>query len=235
MSGKSVTARTSITPQDSLVASPISSRPIAVRCALRAPSQPTTYRARIVDVSPGSACSQRDRHRADRSPISTSLDVQAVERAQPAGRALHVIEQVGEHPRLVDDHVRELRQPLLDVLDAPGARDLRSRSSGSGRQKLTSLTQYASSHQPIGEPERLEHLHGAAGDAVGLADLERPVPAIDDRGPDVGEVGQLRRQDQAGRTAADDQDVDLLGQAARAAPRRTDAGPRRTGRRSRSR
>ncbi len=51
MSGKSVTARTSITPQDSFVASPTSSRPIAVRIALRAPSQPTTYLARIVEVS----------------------------------------------------------------------------------------------------------------------------------------------------------------------------------------
>ena len=42
MSGKSVTARTSITPQASSVASPSSSRPIAFRIALRAPSQPTT-------------------------------------------------------------------------------------------------------------------------------------------------------------------------------------------------
>ena len=52
MSGKSVTARTSITPQDSFVASPTSSRPIAVRTPLREPSQPTTYLARIVEVSP---------------------------------------------------------------------------------------------------------------------------------------------------------------------------------------
>jgi hypothetical protein len=53
MSGKSVTARTSITPQCSSVASPTSSRPIAVRIALRDPSQPTTYRARTVEVSSG--------------------------------------------------------------------------------------------------------------------------------------------------------------------------------------
>ena len=45
-SGKSVTARTSITPHTSSVASPTSSRPIAPRIALRAPSQPTTYAAR---------------------------------------------------------------------------------------------------------------------------------------------------------------------------------------------
>ena len=70
--------------------------------------------------------------------------------------------------------------------------------------------------QAIGQAERLEHLDGAAGDAVGLADLERPVPAIDDRGRDVGERGQLRGEDQAGRTAPDDQDVDVLGKAVRA-------------------
>ena len=52
MSGKSVTARTSMTPHDWFIASPTSSRPIAVRTLLRAPSQPTTYRARIVEVSP---------------------------------------------------------------------------------------------------------------------------------------------------------------------------------------
>ena len=42
MSGKSVTASTSITPQAWLAESPCSSRPIEVRTVLRAPSQPTT-------------------------------------------------------------------------------------------------------------------------------------------------------------------------------------------------
>ena len=55
MSGKSVTARTSMTPQDWFIGSPASSRPIAVRVTLREPSQPTTYFARIVEVSPVSS------------------------------------------------------------------------------------------------------------------------------------------------------------------------------------
>jgi hypothetical protein len=41
-----------MTPHDWFIGSPTSSRPIAVRTLLRAPSQPTTYVARIVDVSP---------------------------------------------------------------------------------------------------------------------------------------------------------------------------------------
>ena len=55
MSGKSVTARTSMTPQDWFIGSPASSRPIAARTPLREPSAPTTYLARIVEVSPVSS------------------------------------------------------------------------------------------------------------------------------------------------------------------------------------
>ena len=55
MSGKSVTARASRTPQDWFIGSPRSSRPIAARVPLREPSQPMTYFARIVEVSPVSS------------------------------------------------------------------------------------------------------------------------------------------------------------------------------------
>ena len=44
-----------MTPHDWFVASPASSRPIASRTPLREPSQPTTYLARIVEVSPVSS------------------------------------------------------------------------------------------------------------------------------------------------------------------------------------
>jgi hypothetical protein len=46
--------------------------------------------------------------------------VEAVERLQLAGRPLHVIQKVGEHARLVDDHVGHLRQALFDVLSNGG-------------------------------------------------------------------------------------------------------------------
>ena len=55
MSGKSVGTRTSITPQDWFIGAPASSRPIAARTPLREPSQPTTYLARMVEVSPVSS------------------------------------------------------------------------------------------------------------------------------------------------------------------------------------
>jgi hypothetical protein len=59
MSGKSVTAKASRTPHDWFIGSPRSSRPIAARVPLREPSQPTTYFARIVDISPVSLNSLR--------------------------------------------------------------------------------------------------------------------------------------------------------------------------------
>src|SRR5215217_6567312 len=49
MSGKSVTAKASRTPQDWFIGSPRSSRPIAARVPLREPSQPMTYFARMVE------------------------------------------------------------------------------------------------------------------------------------------------------------------------------------------
>src|SRR5205814_3548559 len=70
-------------------------------------------------------------------------------------------------------------------------------------------------HQTSSQTERLEHLHGAAGDSVGLTHLERTVLSVDDSGPDVGKAGQLRSQDQTCRTASYDQDVDILREAFR--------------------
>jgi hypothetical protein len=138
--------------------------------------------------------------------------VQAVVRPEAAGRTLHVLAEPGLHACLVDDHVRELREAVLDVLHPPGPRDP-APVGGVGAPERDLVDPVGLGHEPVGQPEGLEHLHGAAGHAVGLAHLERPVPAVDDRRPDVGEGGQLGRQDQAGRAASDDQDVDLGGQA----------------------
>ena len=122
-----------------------------------------------------------------------------------------MLEQVGEHAGLIDDHVRELGQALLGVAHTPGSLDLgavvRVRVPEADLVHPVRL-----GHQSVGQPERLEHLHSPTGDAVGLADLERSVSPVHDRGPDLGEIRQLSRQHQAGRSTADDQDVDLGGQ-----------------------
>ena len=123
-----------------------------------------------------------------------------------------MIAEVGEQARLVDDHVRELRQALLGVLNALGTRDpgwlLRVRPP---KGHLVDPIRLAD--ETVGQTERFEHLDRTTGDPVGLTNLERTIPSIDDRGPNIGEVGQLRGQHQAGWTAPDDQHVDLLREA----------------------
>ena len=120
-----------------------------------------------------------------------------------------MIEKVGEHPRLVDDHVRELRQAILGVLDPAGAFDPR-RVVGVRAPEADLVDPVGLAQQAIRQIERLEHLDGAACDAVGLADLERTVATVDDGRPDVGEIGHLRSQDQTGRAAPDDQNIHIL-------------------------
>ena len=56
----------------------------------------------------------------------------------------------------------------------------------------------------------MEHLHGAAGDAVGLADCERLRLLLDDAGLDIRELRELGRERQARGATADDEDVDLV-------------------------
>lgn len=133
---------------------------------------------------------------------------------QSAGRPFHVIAKVGQHSRLVDDDVRELRQALLGVLDAPCSSDpgliVRAGSPIADLVDPVGLVD-----QPAGQSERLEHLHGSDGDPVGLTHLEGTVPPVDDDGRDIGESGHLRSQDETGRTAPDDQDIYFLGRAPR--------------------
>src|SRR5262245_58292335 len=56
----------------------------------------------------------------------------------------------------------------------------------------------------------MEHLGRAAGDAVGLAELHSARLLLDDAGLDVGKRRQLRGKRQPCRSAADNQDIDLL-------------------------
>ena len=165
MSGKSVTARTSMTPQAWFIGSPASSRPIAVADAAAGAVGADDVLGPDRRGLPGLLALLQvrhgDGHRVLRSAAGVDPDVggvQAVERRQPAGRALHVVEEVGQHPRLVDDHVRHLREALFDVLDASGARDpgpvLRVRPPERDLVDPVALVD-----QPVREAERLEHLH----------------------------------------------------------------------------
>jgi hypothetical protein len=133
---------------------------------------------------------------------------------EPARRAAHRAEEVVVNARLVEDHVRELGQAVLDVLHAAGARDARP-IAGVGSPEHRLVYPIRLGDERVAEPQRREHLHRAAGDAVGLAELERARPALDDARRDRRELGELRGEHEPGRPAADDQHVDLVRQGAR--------------------
>ena len=112
------------------------------------------------------------------------------------------------HARLVENDMREFRQPVLDVLNPSAADDVFSLAVVRLPERRFSdparLLQHA-----FAEAIGMKHLHGAAGDAVGLAEQQPARLLLDDAGLDVGKCRKLRRQRQAGRSAADDQHVDF--------------------------
>ena len=106
--------------------------------------------------------------------------------------------------------MRKFGQPVFDILNPAGAHD----PAPVGIVRLPErrlVDPVGLLHDALAETEGLEHLHRAAGDAVGLTEQQRAGFLLDDPGLDVGKGGQLRRQRQAGRSAADDQDIDLVG------------------------
>ena len=132
----------------------------------------------------------------------------AIVRLEPVGRVAHDIEIEVVHAGLVEDHVRELRQPVLDILDAPMPDD-RVAKLVVRLPECRLIDPVALLEHPLAETEGLEHLHGPARDAVSLPELQRTGLLVDDTGLDVGKGRQLCRQRQPGRPAADNQDVNL--------------------------
>ncbi len=164
-----------------------------------------------------------DRHRVGRSGLAggrrvVDLNIEQparVARLQPVRRVAHHLQVEVVHARLVQNHMRELGEPVLDILHPAEADDpVLARVVRLPERRLV---------DPVGlllhalaEAEGLEHLHRPAGDAVGLAEQQGPMLLVDDAGVDVGERCQLRGERQAGRPAADDQHVDFAGQRVRA-------------------
>ena len=83
------------------------------------------------------------------------------------------------HPRLVQDDVRELGQAVFDVLH-PAATDDLCAFSDVRLPERRLVNPIGFFHHSLAETERLEHLHRAAGDAVGLAKQQRTGFLLDD-------------------------------------------------------
>ena len=145
---------------------------------------------------------------------------------QPGRAVGHHFEIHVMDPRLVQDHMRHFRKPVLDILDAAGADDvLRGVRIGFPEGGFIHLIGLVP--DLVGEPEGGEHLHRPAGHAVCLAALHRAGLALDDHRADVVEGRHLGRQRQTGGPAADNQHIGCRGKGASrraAGPVRADFG-----------
>jgi hypothetical protein len=114
------------------------------------------------------------------------------------------------HPGLVHDDVRELGQPVLDILDPASADDVGPLIVvWVPETRLVDPVRLL--EDALAEAERLKHLQGPARDSVGLADEEPTWLLIHDPGRDIGKGCELRRERQPCWSAAHDENVDLSG------------------------
>ncbi len=116
--------------------------------------------------------------------------VTGVVRLQPGGGVAHVLQVEVVHPRLVQHHVRKLGQAVFGVLHPAMAHDA-ALGLAVGLPEGDFVDPAGFFEHAVGEVEGLEHLHGAAGNAVGLAQLQGAVFLVHDAGADAGKRGQL--------------------------------------------
>jgi hypothetical protein len=137
-------------------------------------------------------------------------DFEIVVRFETQGGTPHHTQQIVLHARLIDDDVRKLRQTCFGILNAAGTPD-RAAIFGIGPPESRFVDPVRLALQAIAQAERIEHLDGAARDAVRLAHQERSGTALDDARIDRRKLRELRGQHESRRPAADDQDIDRFG------------------------
>ncbi len=102
--------------------------------------------------------------------------------------------------------MREFGESVLDILDATAAHD----PAGIGVVRLPEghlVDPIGLAHDPLDEPEGLEHFHRPAGDAVSLAMSKPARLLLDDCGVNLREGGKLRRQRQPSGAGSHDQNI----------------------------
>ena len=117
----------------------------------------------------------------------------AVVRHQAPGRLLHLFKIKVMHTRLVKDHMRQVRQAFLPIRHTPAAHN----AAGVCTRSIIRLPKgglidpIGLFQDTVGKPEGFKHFHRAAGNAVGLTQLQRAGLLLHDDGADVWESGQL--------------------------------------------
>ena len=133
-----------------------------------------------------------------------------VVRLQAAGGVAHQLQIKIVNACLVQHHMGELGETVFGVLHPAMAHDVFGLLFV-GLPKGHLVDPAGFFQHLLAKVEGLKHLHRAAGNAIGLAQLQWPAFLLDDTGADVGEGRQLRCQRQPRRTAADDEHIHVLG------------------------
>jgi hypothetical protein len=136
------------------------------------------------------------------------LEADVVVGHQSTRRAAHRLEQEVMHSGLIEDHVWKLGETVGGVPHSAAAR-YPAAVARVGLPERGLVDPVGLTDQPLAETERLEHLDRATGNAIGLPELQRPRPSLDDACRDPGELRELGGQNKAGRTTADDQNIDF--------------------------
>ena len=121
------------------------------------------------------------------------------------------------HTCLVENNVRHVRQAFFHIRHAPAAHDAAGVCTlGIIRLPESGLIDPAGLFQDaLGKPKGFKHFHRAAGNAVGLPQLQGARLLLHDHRADIGKRRQLRSQREASRTAAHNQNIGFSGQICR--------------------
>ena len=117
------------------------------------------------------------------------------------------------HARLVQDHMRHVRQALFHIGHAAAAHDV-ALVCIAGFPEGRFIDPISLFQHLMCKSEGLEHLHRAACHAIGLPQLQRAGFLLNDDCTDVRKRRQLCSQRQSGRAAANDQHISLGRQSA---------------------
>ncbi len=183
--------------------------------AARAIASDNIFRADLL-LLPGLRVLQGDNHGVGARGLDRQgNELPAVIGDKPRRRSVHVVFEVAQQARLIDDQVRKFGQVVSGILHPPGSDDFRSIfGRRTPEDRLVHPVGFAD--QFPAQAEGVEHLDRAAGDPVRLTDLQRTLATIDDACPDAGEDRELRGQQHPGRAGADDENVRGVGQGRRA-------------------
>ena len=138
-------------------------------------------------------------------------------RHQARRRLLHLFKIKIMHTRLVENHMRHVRQAFFHIRHTPAAHNaaLVCTLGIIGLPESGFINPAGLFQDALGKPEGFKHFHRAAGNTVGLSQLQWAGFLLHDHRADIWKRRQLRGQCEASRAAAHNQNIGLGRQVCR--------------------